>query len=290
MTAIEKLRRLGFGSEGFLYLRKPVLFPAMLHGCGYSRQVDSSYDLEGLTRTCTDVTLFQYTVAGHGRLTYEGTTYTVHPGQAMLLHFPHENRYWLPAGWPPWEFLWVALFGGELMRLWRQLEKRSGPLLAMPQDAVPVATAVGIYEQATRGGPQSPCRASSLAYRLLMELLDEAMPHAPSGPKPAHVRRVIAFCHEHLSEPIGVSQMAAVSGYSRYHFTRLFEAAEGLPPARYVAMLRMERAVQLLREDQRASIAEIARRCGFKDVNYFCKVFRKATGTSPGAFAEGVMH
>ncbi|MBN1669804.1 MAG: AraC family transcriptional regulator [Kiritimatiellae bacterium] len=286
MVKIDELERLGLGGKGFYYLRKPVLFPAMLHSVGHSRETEPRYDFDGLTRTTTDMALFQYTLAGRGRLTYEGTSYTLEPGQAMLLHFPHANRYWLPADWPPWEFLFVAVRGGELLRLWPQLERRTGPVVAMAHDSKPVRTAVGIFKEALGGGIQSSCEASALAYRFVMELFDELVPETPKSPRPTFVEDVLEYCHGNLDKPIGVREMAAASGYSRYHFTRLFQAAEGLSPARYLMMLRMERAVQLLREDERKPIAKIAKRCGFNNVDYFCKVFRKATGLSPGAFAS----
>jgi len=34
----------------------------------------------------------------------------------------------------------------------------------------------------------------------------------------------------------------------------------------------------------------VAEECGYGDANYFCKVFRKSFGVSPGAFRAGVVH
>ena len=48
--------------------------------------------------------------------------------------------------------------------------------------------------------------------------------------------------------------------------------------------LRLDRAKVLLRESD-MNVAEIANEVGYRDANYFSKVFRKHTGWSPTEFA-----
>jgi AraC-like DNA-binding protein len=45
----------------------------------------------------------------------------------------------------------------------------------------------------------------------------------------------------------------------------------------------MTKAVRLL-SSSAMSVKEIAAACGYSDSNYFCRIFKKNTGTSPGQF------
>jgi AraC-like DNA-binding protein len=77
--------------------------------------------------------------------------------------------------------------------------------------------------------------------------------------------------------------MAKCAGYSRYHFTRLFKQYMGNSPQYFMNELRIRMAVRFLQTEQ-LSIKEIAQRCGFDDVSYFCKIFRKFQKVSPNEF------
>ena len=50
----------------------------------------------------------------------------------------------------------------------------------------------------------------------------------------------------------------------------------------YVMYCRIEHAKKLLSAGK--SIADTASECGFSEYNYFCKVFRRHTGLSPGGY------
>ena len=70
---------------------------------------------------------------------------------------------------------------------------------------------------------------------------------------------------------------------SRSKLYEISMQAFGMSIARYIAHKRIERAKQLLAEG-RLSVAEVARRVGIPDYNYFCKRFKRAVGVSPGKF------
>ena len=99
---------------------------------------------------------------------------------------------------------------------------------------------------------------------------------------------VVSWWASYPAEPLDVERLARASGYSRYHFSRLFEQHEGTSPARFVLRLRMEQASRLLGLEE-GSIKLVARRCGFSDANYFTKVFRRFFGITPRDFRRSGM-
>ncbi|HAU36170.1 MAG TPA: AraC family transcriptional regulator [Phycisphaerales bacterium] len=275
-----------------LVFAKPTFgLHAMIASAGREIRTDPSYDLHGLKRGRSEFTLLQYTLVGEGRLTVEGRKYAVTPGTAMLLWFPHDNRYHLPRG-GRWEFFYLCLHGSEMMRIWRAAVARLGPLASFPPDSPVVEAAARACRHVLRGEVQSPWGASALAYEVGMRLMEAA--HAGQSPpvrggRPQAVARAIQFCRERLAEPIGVDDLAAAAGLSRYHFSRLFRRCEGMAPGEFLLRQRMRRAVERL-QTTRQSVKTVAFECGYADPNYFCKAFRKTYGVSPGAFRRSGMY
>ena len=72
---------------------------------------------------------------------------------------------------------------------------------------------------------------------------------------------------------------------TKTHFERLFKEAYEITPLEYIRNLRLEYAKDLLRSPF-FNISEIAYQCGFSDLYYFSKVFRKETGLSPSEYRK----
>ncbi len=82
-----------------------------------------------------------------------------------------------------------------------------------------------------------------------------------------------------------VAEIAKEMHVTGNHLSRLFKQQFGCSITDYIIQRRMGRIREML-FDHTLSIAEIADRCGFSNANYFCRFFRKQTGTSPGAYRQ----
>jgi AraC family transcriptional regulator len=97
------------------------------------------------------------------------------------------------------------------------------------------------------------------------------------------LRRVLDYIEEHLADEITVADLAKIACLSTYHFTRMFSATTGVPPYRYVANKRLERAVAMVASGKK-SLAEIAFISQFSSQASFTRAFRHATGVAPGHY------
>ncbi len=84
----------------------------------------------------------------------------------------------------------------------------------------------------------------------------------------------------HLDERIEAGALARIAGRSPFHFTRVFARSVGMTPYRYVVHLRLQRALELMR-DGRHSLAEIAAATGFADQSHLSRWVRRVHGVSP---------
>ena len=89
-----------------------------------------------------------------------------------------------------------------------------------------------------------------------------------------------------LDDPaLSVDGLAEALAVSTRTLQRRLRDASGLTPVAFVRTLRLERAADLLRQ-RAGSVAEVARAVGFRDPDYFARVFRQGFGVPPSAFAD----
>jgi AraC-like DNA-binding protein len=271
------------GETSLLFPERALPLRAMLGSIGHARETRPTYDWHGLRRGRAEFVLFQYTLAGRGRLRAAGHEFEVKPGQAMLLHFPDDNRYWLPAESDGWEFLYVCLHGREVLRLWPPIESRLGPLAAFSPDSPAVGCASKIVADALAKRIPDAFAASARAYELVMLLAAEARHAQPAEAARPGIERARRYAEERLSRALSVDELAREAGLSRHHFSRLFARQHGLAPTAWLIEQRVKEAARLLRSTK-LPLKAIAAQCGFPNANYLGRVFRRHTGVPPAAY------
>ena len=84
----------------------------------------------------------------------------------------------------------------------------------------------------------------------------------------------------HLDEHIEAGALAKIAGRSPFHFTRVFARSVGMTPYRYVVHLRLQRALELMR-DGRHGLADIAAATGFAGQSHLSRWVRRVHRVSP---------
>lgn len=65
-------------------------------------------------------------------------------------------------------------------------------------------------------------------------------------PYHARMKRVLSYIDRHLEDDLSLDTLSAVAAPSKYHFHRQFRGYFGISVHRYVQLVRMERAGQVL--------------------------------------------
>jgi AraC-like DNA-binding protein len=86
-----------------------------------------------------------------------------------------------------------------------------------------------------------------------------------------------------FAQPLDVPAIARLAHVSPSHFSREFRATFGETPHRYLQRRRVERAMELLRETDRA-VTDICFDVGFNSLGTFSRTFRGIVGESPSAY------
>jgi AraC family transcriptional regulator of arabinose operon len=91
---------------------------------------------------------------------------------------------------------------------------------------------------------------------------------------------MLARMQEHLADPINVDALAAAVNLSGSRLAHLFSQEVGMPPARYLHELRMQRARALL-ERTVLPVKQVMTSVGINDPSHFARDFRRYHGLSP---------
>lgn len=154
-----------------------------------------------------------------------------------------------------------------------------------------------------RGEAEVPLRALAQALAELAEkcpetgpLLVEALlrgclealkrPPSPAAGRAAGLYESICmFVQERFQLQIGRDAVAQHFGLTPGHVSRLFRRQGAVGFSDYLTYVRIDRAKYLLKS-YRQTVGEVAAACGFSDVGYFCKVFKKVAKLTPTAYRQ----
>lgn len=99
-----------------------------------------------------------------------------------------------------------------------------------------------------------------------------------------HMQKAYAYIAENYrNSDFDYPELCRISGLKYAHFSQLFTQTYGMSPVKFVTNMKIEHAKELL-VTNRHSITEIAEICGYADVSYFSKTFKKYTGFSPSQY------
>ncbi len=94
---------------------------------------------------------------------------------------------------------------------------------------------------------------------------------------------VLVHIEEHLDEPLSLNELAALAGFSPFHFHRIFQHVTGEAPKEYLRRLRLERAVYRLKVSP-DNVLQIALEAGFKTHETFTRAFTRQFDMNPSDF------
>src|SRR5215469_7940574 len=95
--------------------------------------------------------------------------------------------------------------------------------------------------------------------------------------------------HENVNGPWTVESMAETAGMSRSAFALRFKELLGQTPLEYVTDWRMQKALQLLKEEDK-KLVEVAQSVGYESDAAFSKAFKRIVGLTPGEYRETEVH
>ena len=104
---------------------------------------------------------------------------------------------------------------------------------------------------------------------------------------PDRLEDLVEWIRDHLDRPLTIEELARRSKMSARNFQRVFTRQCGMPPAKFIERLRVERA-RVIIEDTGLSMAEIAGKSGFDSEQRMRRSFKRVLGINPADHADRV--
>jgi AraC-like DNA-binding protein len=220
--------------------------------------------------------------------------------EGMLMVEEEKERFEVGAGeslllWPGRRHRGAGEYTPDLAFYWIHFGVRdggggfSGPPITVPQHTT-VARPNHLTELFRRflddqeAGRSHPMSASLLLMLMLCEVsCSQPVQEVAKGNATVLAQRAEAHIRTHFHTPMGTSALASELGCNPDYLGRVFRRVYGLTLTEFKHRRRVHHARRMLIESDR-NVEEISRACGFKDVGYFRRLFKRHEGMTPLAF------
>ena len=100
------------------------------------------------------------------------------------------------------------------------------------------------------------------------------------------IERVIESIRADCALPYSQANLSRSLGLTPAYFCRLFHDKAGMHFSTFLTNTRMQKAKDLLAGDESLSLHDLSTACGYPNKSYFCQVFKKHTGMTPGEYEQ----
>jgi AraC family transcriptional regulator len=95
------------------------------------------------------------------------------------------------------------------------------------------------------------------------------------------INRTLTYVDDHLGDALDLDALAAIAGFSKFHFHRVFKRVAGVSPQEYVKRRRLEMAYHFLSNDSTLGVNEVSGLLGFSSPSNFARSFRGLYSLAP---------
>lgn len=240
---------------------------------------DPKYRIE---RKNSPIMCLEYIIRGKGTLLVNGKHYSAGQGDVYLLAPGTDHLYYSDPE-DPWEKIWMNIQGSLCETLIHgyglanQVVFPDCALYAMFQQFL------SICEDRSKPARQIGEQASLFMHELLQKLAARLDSSIQPGHNTGAAWNMKEYIDNHICEKLSLPVLAQTINLSPSQAGRLFKCAYKKTPYEYILARKIDTACLLLKNTG-LSVKEIAYRLNFADEHYFCNVFRKRTGKTPGSY------
>lgn len=213
-----------------------------------------------------------------------GEAYELEPG--VILHAgPAMELDKKVLGEGIWEFALLHYYVRGPGEVKDYLENLHGKLYFSPAGYNDLLALVKQLHQVRRSpGPLNEFRSKALFYSLLEQMLSHGMDKRKNTDEDT-VLSMAEYIDSHYDQNPTVVELSEMAGMDVKRFAYLFGKVMGECPKKYITMVKINRARELLIHDT-ISVTEISTMIGIEDPLYFSRLFKKYTDMSPSSFRE----
>ena len=110
--------------------------------------------------------------------------------------------------------------------------------------------------------------------------------HAMNGYSPV-IKEVISYIDFHYTEDLNLAFLAEKFNIAKTYLSNLFKKETSVTLTDYIHQVRMRRAITLINSST-IPVSAVAAACGYNDINYFIRIFKRTYGLTPKQYQKTV--
>ena len=233
-----------------------------------------NWEIEEMVMDFVDIT---YVMSGRAEYIINGTKYTVTAGDLLCIPYGSTRS----ATSSPDALMECYSINGKIRNI-------NGEDITLP---LPLICNIGLHKDIlalyknlntvwTLKDPGYILRARGIYLMILQRYFQIIIYQKDTSIVDTRIKKVLHYISNHYKEPLTVQRMAEMINLSDMYFGTLFKKETGMSFKNFLTFVRMNRAEEMLYSGE-YKIHEIADACGFTDVFYFSRIFKKHNGISP---------
>ena len=220
--------------------------------------------------------VFTYTKSGSCRyLLNDGTEINVKEGDVLFLS--HTEKYIFSTSAPNYEYFFCDFsFASGIDCKSRLFSPKNKEYTE------------GLFKKLHRrfNSPSTAAKAEALSvfYTIYAHIMDAANPEYIAKGAISMAQDAKRRIDLNYKDPaLTVLSVAEDIGISEVYLRRIFKARMGVSPSQYITAVRLSKARELMSYPF-VSLEDCALQSGFSSLQYFCRIFKKEFGISPGKY------
>ena len=222
-------------------------------------------------RGLQDHSLLLFVLDGEGKFYCDGKSYNLKKGSAFYLDSETPHGY---EDFGNLKTAWIGYRGNGCGSIRNFVENKPYVYL----DKVDLSKYVARIEEMEREyfAERRQGILSSMLYSMLFSFFEESR-----KPSADEMDTVLKYIEEHFNEKITIKKLAELNFHSKSTLCYNFKQKFGRTVFEKLIDVRLLNAEILLKMNSKEKIGTVAKKCGFDDVGYFCKAYKRKFGVTP---------
>ncbi|MEZ0535684.1 AraC family transcriptional regulator [Caldicellulosiruptoraceae bacterium PP1] len=255
--------------------------PIILKGIGTRDSQEKVYRKEGFPDYH-----YLHTLSGKGFFIVDNKKYIIDENMGFFL-FPNVPHEYYPIE-NNWSTIWLTFNGPAVNEVLKSLEIKSYEVFSLPNKSLLESIMQAISNKYYSANYYVSLECSQLVYNFILNLAMAIQNGVDNNFESNYVRLspILKFIDENYKLELSLEDLSKIVQLSPQHLCNLFKKTFKITPYEYLIRVRIQKAKEMLIKNDYSQVKEICYDVGFKNISYFCYVFKKLEGVTPSQFKK----
>ncbi|MBI9096885.1 MAG: AraC family ligand binding domain-containing protein [Spirochaetaceae bacterium] len=230
-------------------------------------------------------------VKGSGEVNINGETLLVGENQGILIFpdVPHEYH----AIDFPWIVNWFTFNGYHIEEFLNYIHIDRSGVYSVVQSEIFTSKIRKSLDLLRSSSPMKGLEASAIVYEFLISFLKYAHIDGEGDTVSSlhsRLNPVFIYIDKNYEKTISIEDLSEIISVTPQYLCILFKKIIKQRPIEYLNNVRINKSKDLLLKNPNMKIEEVSLSSGYESSSYYCSIFRKIEGISPGKFRELHLH